>query len=94
VKRSVEAPPSSLGGDIGAAAQLLRREEPCQQVDRLDAGEDARPGALDLGQLRGEEEEERLDDHVGRLQHLDGGAVALERRVADRPDADVAVARR
>jgi hypothetical protein len=83
-----------LDGRVRAALEVLVREHPREQVDRLDAGEDASACALDLGQLVGEEQEQRLDDHVGALQDLDRRPVAGERRLADRPDADLAAARR
>ena len=83
-----------LDGRVGAALQLLRREHAREQVDRLDAREDPRPRCLDLGELVGEEHEQRLDDHVHALENVDRRTVAGERRLADRPHADLSPARR
>ena len=79
-----------LERDVGAPLQLLGREHPGEEVDRLDTGEDPRPGPLDLGQLVAEEQEEGLDDHVGALEDVDGGLVPAERRLPDSPHADLA----
>ena len=89
VKRRVLRRGQHLDGGVGALLQLLGREHAGEQVDRLDAGEDPRSRLLDLGQLVAEEHEERLDDHVGALEDVDGRLVAGQRRLADRPDADL-----
>ena len=82
-----------LRRDVRPPAQLGGREQAREEIDRLDAGEDARTGTLDLGQLLGEQEKQRLHHHVGALEHLDRGSIAFERGVTDSPDPDVAVTR-